>query len=109
MAVLGKRKAPEPWVSQEDAAAIFRRHFEAQFAPLTGTDPKRATAQVGDDESDSEEEDGEDEEADEDDEEGWGGFSESDEDSDEYVEEGLLTQSLHVMNHSLINYRSPGH
>ncbi|KAF4343339.1 swr1-complex 5 [Fusarium beomiforme] len=35
MAVLGKRKAqPEPVVSEEDAAAIFRRHFEAQFAPL---------------------------------------------------------------------------
>ncbi|KAG5752562.1 hypothetical protein H9Q69_004878 [Fusarium xylarioides] len=35
MAILGKRKAaPEPLVSQEDAAAIFRRHFEAEFAPL---------------------------------------------------------------------------
>ncbi|KAI1801622.1 hypothetical protein F4811DRAFT_453937 [Daldinia bambusicola] len=37
-AVLGKRKSrtqkPEPSVSQEDAQAIFRRHFEAQFAPL---------------------------------------------------------------------------
>lgn len=95
MAVLGKRKAPEPSVSQEDAAAIFRRHFEAQFAPLTGADPKRAKAQVGDDESDSAEKVGEDEEEDEDDEddeEGWGGFSEGDDDSEEYVEEGLFAQ-----------------
>ncbi|KAJ9425410.1 hypothetical protein QL093DRAFT_2241860 [Fusarium oxysporum] len=35
MAILGKRKAePEPLISEEDAAAIFRRHFEAEFAPL---------------------------------------------------------------------------
>ncbi|KAF5548591.1 swr1-complex 5 [Fusarium napiforme] len=42
MAILGKRKAePEPLVSQEDAAAIFRRHFEAEFAPL----PEAETAE----------------------------------------------------------------
>ncbi|EHK41142.1 hypothetical protein TRIATDRAFT_168625, partial [Trichoderma atroviride IMI 206040] len=34
MAVLGKRKAPEPTVSSEDAQEIFRRHFEAQFLPI---------------------------------------------------------------------------
>ncbi|KAM0286252.1 hypothetical protein ACHAQH_000980 [Verticillium albo-atrum] len=35
--VLGKRKsrkAQEPAISEEEAQAIFRRHFEAQFAPL---------------------------------------------------------------------------
>ena len=31
---MGKRKAAEPAISQEEADAIFRKHFEAQFAPL---------------------------------------------------------------------------
>ncbi|KAF3347678.1 Polyadenylation factor subunit 2 [Verticillium dahliae VDG2] len=38
--VLGKRKsrkAQEPAISEEEAQAIFRRHFEAQFAPLPET------------------------------------------------------------------------
>ncbi|KAF5629110.1 swr1-complex 5 [Fusarium tjaetaba] len=43
MAILGKRKAePEPLVSQEDAAAIFRRHFEAEFAPLPEAETARS-------------------------------------------------------------------
>ncbi|KAI1648492.1 uncharacterized protein F4817DRAFT_66593 [Daldinia loculata] len=43
--VLGKRKSraqkPESLVSQEEAQAIFRQHFEAQFAPL---DPSLAAS-----------------------------------------------------------------
>ncbi|KAG7131652.1 hypothetical protein HYQ45_009793 [Verticillium longisporum] len=31
------RKAQEPAISEEEAQAIFRRHFEAQFAPLPET------------------------------------------------------------------------
>ncbi|KAI0386174.1 hypothetical protein F5Y04DRAFT_116804 [Hypomontagnella monticulosa] len=46
--VLGKRKArsqkAEPSISQEEAQAIFRRHFEAQFAPLEPSDPVSKTA-----------------------------------------------------------------
>ncbi|KAI4866901.1 hypothetical protein F4820DRAFT_234615 [Hypoxylon rubiginosum] len=48
--VLGKRKTriqkekAESAVSQEDAQAIFRRHFEAQFAPL---EPSHATSRAG--------------------------------------------------------------
>ncbi|KAI0598533.1 hypothetical protein F4775DRAFT_175925 [Biscogniauxia sp. FL1348] len=41
-APLGKRKSrtrqADPSVSQEDAMAIFRRHFEAQFKPLAASD-----------------------------------------------------------------------
>ncbi|KAI2639602.1 hypothetical protein GGS26DRAFT_274850 [Hypomontagnella submonticulosa] len=41
--VRGKRKAraqkAEESISQEEAQAIFRRHFEAQFAPLEPSDP----------------------------------------------------------------------
>ena len=39
MAVLGKRKtsseASDASITRDDAEEIFRRHFEAQFAPLT--------------------------------------------------------------------------
>lgn len=83
MAVLGKRKTSsrsEP-TSEEALSAeeIFRRHFEAQFAPLE-EDPaaKRQAVAQDDDEEDSEEdgiddEDEDEEEEDEDDE--WGGLS----------------------------------
>ncbi|KAM5375921.1 hypothetical protein ACJZ2D_005711 [Fusarium nematophilum] len=93
MAVLGKRKArAELSVSEEDAAAIFRRHFEAQFSPLpsAGKKTKPAKSEVEDDEevsegSEVEEQDGgggdEGEGEDE-----WGGFSD-DESSEE--EEGI--------------------
>ncbi|KAL2693910.1 hypothetical protein Neosp_000476 [[Neocosmospora] mangrovei] len=92
MAVLGKRKArSEPSISKEDAAAIFRRHFEAQFAPLPGADVKsksKTTKRDDEDEDatsvDSDEED-DDEEGSEDDDE-WGGLSE-DEQSEEEEEE----------------------
>lgn len=98
MAVLGKRKArSEPSISKEDAAAIFRRHFEAQFAPLPGADVKsksKATKRDTEDEDatsvDSDEEE-DDEEGSEDDDE-WGGLSE-DEQSEE--EEGESRKSSH--------------
>ncbi|KAI1212256.1 uncharacterized protein F4807DRAFT_364665 [Annulohypoxylon truncatum] len=48
--VLGKRKAPsqkeESSINQEDAQAIFKRHFEAQFAPLELTQPILKTTQT---------------------------------------------------------------
>lgn len=65
MAVLGKRKAPEPTVSTEDAQEIFRRHFEAQFLPLP--EAERKAQEEDEDEDDS---DGSGGEADE-----WGGLS----------------------------------
>ncbi|RSL97914.1 hypothetical protein CDV31_012813 [Fusarium ambrosium] len=82
MAVLGKRKArSEPSISKEDAAAIFRRHFEAQFAPLPGADAEsksKATKRDDEDEdatsTDSDEDDDDEEEGSEDDDE-WGGLS----------------------------------
>lgn len=91
MAILGKRKAPESSVSELDANEIFRRHFEAQFAPLA-PHTKNGTSQAQDDDN----EDVEHEDADEDeDEKGgqddqhsdnseWGGLSgeEDDEESD---------------------------
>ncbi|KAI1489325.1 hypothetical protein F5X96DRAFT_15837 [Biscogniauxia mediterranea] len=45
---LGKRKSrtqkADPPVSQEDAMAIFRRHFEAQFKPLAPSEQSTKTA-----------------------------------------------------------------
>lgn len=103
MAVLGKRKArSEPSISKEDAAAIFRRHFEAQFAPLPGADVKsksKATKRDNEDEDatsvDSDEEEDDEEGPDDDDE--WGGLSE-DEQSEEEEEEEVST--IEVVDHS---------
>ncbi|KAJ4200778.1 pre-rRNA processing and 40S ribosomal subunit assembly [Fusarium falciforme] len=92
MAVLGKRKArSEPSISKEDAAAIFRRHFEAQFAPLPGADVEsksKATKRDDDEDAtsvDSDEEVDDEEEGSENDDE-WGGLSD-DEQSEEEEEE----------------------
>ncbi|KAL7909538.1 hypothetical protein GGI35DRAFT_386531 [Trichoderma velutinum] len=76
MAVLGKRKAPEPTVSTEDAQEIFRRHFEAQFLPLP--EAKRKAKAV-------EEEDGSEDDSDDSGSEGgeWDGLSNEDVDDDE--------------------------
>ncbi|KND94924.1 hypothetical protein TOPH_00599 [Tolypocladium ophioglossoides CBS 100239] len=77
MAVLGKRKAPEPAVSQEDANEIFRRHFESRFEPLEASKKNKKeeeSHEVDDEESGSERE-----------EEEWGGLSDdeiSDDDED---------------------------
>ncbi|RBR10867.1 uncharacterized protein FIESC28_09300 [Fusarium coffeatum] len=95
MAVLGKRKAdPEPEISQEDAAAIFRRHFEAQFAPLPDAkEPKPSSKKTkrdeeSDDDDDSEaSDDSNDEEEDSENENEWGGLSGDDSDEEEEEEE----------------------
>ncbi|KAH7170416.1 hypothetical protein EDB81DRAFT_775373 [Dactylonectria macrodidyma] len=106
MAVLGKRKAREgPSISQEDAAAIFRRHFESQFLPLPDDQAKAARAGGTDEDDNTEDDNTEDaEEEDEDDkdddgeengdDEEWGGLSE-DESNDE--EEA---SAIEVVDHS---------
>ncbi|KAL7820161.1 hypothetical protein V8C44DRAFT_73603 [Trichoderma aethiopicum] len=76
MAVLGKRKAPEPSISTEDAQEIFRRHFEAQFLPLPEAE-RKAREQQDDDDSE-EESDGSEGEAGE-----WGGLSNDEDGSDD--------------------------
>lgn len=72
--VLGKRKARpvdrEPATEPEDAQAIFRRHFEAQFKPLPVA-AKPVLAAGSEDETDS---DGEDSE--------WDGISDEDDDGE---------------------------
>ncbi|KAH6888614.1 hypothetical protein B0T10DRAFT_488523 [Thelonectria olida] len=86
MAVLGKRKASEgPSISEEEAAAIFQRHFEAQFSPLPGATAKATEASptddaTGDDESESSAEESEDDKEDNDE---WGGLSEEEPDEEE--------------------------
>ncbi|KAK7430036.1 pre-rRNA processing and 40S ribosomal subunit assembly [Neonectria magnoliae] len=85
MAVLGKRKArEEPSISAEDSAAIFRRHFEAQFSPLPATRAKttKAVPDDDDDDSDDDDENQEDKDSGEDDDE-WGGLSDEETDEDE--------------------------
>ncbi|KAL5092590.1 hypothetical protein Trisim1_001142 [Trichoderma cf. simile WF8] len=79
MAVLGKRKAPEPTVSTEDAQEIFRRHFEAQFLPLPEAKRKAKAVEEEDgseDDSDSGSEGGE-----------WDGLSNEDDDDDDEDDE----------------------
>jgi hypothetical protein len=105
MAVLGKRKADaEPTISEEDAAAIFRRHFEAQFAPLPDAEESKTnskkTKQQGDaddDDDESHDSDGNNnvDEEEEDDEE-WGGLS-GDDSSEEEEEEVSVVE---VVDHS---------
>lgn len=75
MAVLGKRKAPQPSISEEDANEIFRRHFEAQFRPVAEAAPTGA-ATAGSDDEDLNDSDGQDEDSEEDSE--WGGLSDDD-------------------------------
>jgi hypothetical protein len=95
MAVLGKRKADsEPAISEEDAAAIFRRHFEAQFAPLPDAkEPKSSSKKTKRDEESDEEDDGEGGDSDSnggdgnEDGEEWGGLSGEDSGEEEEDEE----------------------
>lgn len=97
MAVLGKRKArSEPSISKEDAAAIFRRHFEAQFAPLPGADveSKSKTTKRDDDEDATSVDSDEDEEEGSENDDEWGGLSD-DEQSEEEEEEGKFRKSSH--------------
>ncbi|CAM1505305.1 Fc.00g109420.m01.CDS01 [Cosmosporella sp. VM-42] len=89
MAVLGKRKAPEPSVSEEEAAAIFRRHFESRFGPLPELQTKTAEAQ--DDEEDDDTEEGEEDENEE-----WGGLS--DDGNGEYADD---VPTVEIVDHSI--------
>ncbi|KAK0389356.1 hypothetical protein NLU13_2931 [Sarocladium strictum] len=103
MAVLGKRKSrasePEGSTSKPDSESvqdIFRRHFEAQFAPL----PEVTAGKKGHDDADpgsdeSEEEEGEDE---------WGGLSDDGagehEDSDDQEASEEDDNVVEVVDHS---------
>ncbi|KAK1250080.1 hypothetical protein MKX08_010083 [Trichoderma sp. CBMAI-0020] len=105
MAVLGKRKAPEPTVSAEDAQEIFRRHFEAQFLPIEEQE-KRKAQKVRRIEDEDEDEDGDDSDGSEDDE--WDGVSgdevsdedNDDDDIDDDDEEEDGTPIIEVVDHS---------
>ncbi|KAH8847889.1 hypothetical protein MCOR27_002496 [Pyricularia oryzae] len=58
--VLGKRKSRSQAIDSaavEDAQEIFRRHFEAQFAPLAGASPSQSKTQQCDDEDDEDDDD----------------------------------------------------
>ncbi|KAL7935973.1 hypothetical protein V8C35DRAFT_296510 [Trichoderma chlorosporum] len=81
MGVLGKRKAPEPTVSTEDAQEIFRRHFEAQFLPLP--EAKRKAKEAQDEDESEDDSDGSGSEGDE-----WDGVSNEDDDDEEDESEG---------------------
>lgn len=100
MAILGKRKASEPSVEGEDASEIFRRHFEAQFAPIETPQKKRALTGTNDSaEEGSGEEDGSEESE-------WGGLS-NDEisgDDDEAVDEAPVVE---VVDHSTSQTSKP--
>lgn len=99
MAILGKRKAEaEPLISQEDAAAIFRRHFEAEFAPLPEAEAakskfKKAKHEGSSDDIESEED--EDNNNSHGDDGEWSGLS--DEDS---VTEEEHSPTIQVVDHS---------
>ncbi|KAI1476471.1 hypothetical protein F4774DRAFT_239527 [Daldinia eschscholtzii] len=87
--VLGKRKSrtqkPEASVSQEDAQAIFRRHFEAQFAPLEESHAAAVSKPAQADEPEDLRSDSEDDDDDDASEDSWDGVSES--------EDGLKSES----------------
>ncbi|TLS29890.1 hypothetical protein PpBr36_03373 [Pyricularia pennisetigena] len=89
--ILGKRKSRPQEIDSaavEDAQEIFRRHFEAQFAPLAGASPSRQATQQCDDEDDEDEEFGiSDVDSDDDGPDEWGGLSEDSEDSEGDVSE----------------------
>jgi hypothetical protein len=119
--VLGKRKsrsgttpAAAPGssnISQEEAQAIFRRHFEAQFAPLAETKFKTKNSRRAESEADGDEdEDDEDddsmvdgsEDGDSDDGEGgkneWTGLSGSEDDDDSL--EAAVSPAVEVVDYS---------
>lgn len=85
--VLGKRKASvlETKETQEDAADVFRRHFEAQFKPLK-TEQFRRVDQL---------EEPEDDETSDEDMDEWDGLSEDEDDDEEDT-----TPTVEVVDHS---------
>ncbi|KAL7819796.1 hypothetical protein V8C26DRAFT_395247 [Trichoderma gracile] len=105
MAVLGKRKAPEPTISTEDAQEIFRRHFEAQFLPLPEAERKAREKEEDDDNDSEDDSDGSEGEGGE-----WGGLSNDDdegsdeeEDDDDELDEDDEDDSptIEVVDHSV--------
>lgn len=75
-----KRKTPHTETDEEAARAVFRKHFETQFAPLP--EPVKPPEHSSDDQEDSDGEgEGEGGEGEE-----WGGISDGDEDDEEAVE-----------------------
>lgn len=132
--VLGKRKsrasaapkaaapAAKPAVSEEEAREIFRRHFEAQFAPLAesttegketsgkkskskGGEKKQQQADDGvEDMRSSDEDEDEDDDSDDEDQDGWGGLSGSEgSDDDEEAEEDARPNKIEVVDYSQSN------
>lgn len=108
MAVLGKRKAPEkPSISQEEAEAIFRKHFEQQFAPLDPKPASKKQAIAGTSSDDSDEDKRDNGSEDSEDGEEWGGLSEegsSEGNQAEYDEEDSDDDSdpaVEVIDHSV--------
>lgn len=99
MAILGKRKAkPGPLISEEDAAAIFRRHFEAEFAPLPEAEAAKSKFKKTKHEGNSNDIESEEEEENNDsngDDGEWAGLS--DEDS---VTEEEENPTIQVVDHS---------
>ncbi|KAL2752473.1 hypothetical protein ACRALDRAFT_1072402 [Sodiomyces alcalophilus JCM 7366] len=85
--VLGKRKSrnTEPTISEEEAQAIFRRHFEAQFKPLPEQPKSKIPVVDHDAATDADETDDDSE---------WGGISDE-EDGDDRSE-----QSVEVVDHT---------
>ncbi|CAH0026920.1 unnamed protein product [Clonostachys rhizophaga] len=107
MTVLGKRKKPESAISQEEAEAIFRRHFEAQFQPIDeGESKKKSTKSQDTDGSDDQsadsgsDEDGESQEEEDVEGDEWGGLSGDSEDDDEIDDEDDDEPAIEVIDHS---------
>ncbi|ROT38339.1 hypothetical protein SODALDRAFT_351412 [Sodiomyces alkalinus F11] len=91
--VLGKRKSrnTELSISEEEAQAIFRRHFEAQFKPLP--EQPKSNPQIADDDLATDTDESDDSE--------WGGISDED-DGD-----GSSEQSVEVIDHTSSNTHDP--
>ncbi|RYP22237.1 hypothetical protein DL765_001751 [Monosporascus sp. GIB2] len=90
--VLGKRKSrtatkeESPSISQEEALAIFQRHFEAQFKPLPPSHTPASAAKAERDPEESLDDDDDDDDVDGASEDSWSGVSGA-EDSDSEEEE----------------------
>lgn len=119
MAILGKRKsrdgeAPPSGgsVSELDAEAIFRRHFEAQFEPLDEDEDEDEAARAQREQDDDDAVDSDlngDGEEDEDgsDEDEWGGFSGEDDEEDDDDEDDLVLDQNEVTAVEVIDHSIP--
>ncbi|KAI1337767.1 hypothetical protein F5Y15DRAFT_143424 [Xylariaceae sp. FL0016] len=101
--VLGKRKArtqsepkpSKPSVSEEEAADVFKRLFEAQFAPLPDTSQSARSVAIADAEDLRSESD----DSDDDSEDSWGGLSEADDDDAEDSQSSAPSPAVEVISH----------